>query len=95
MTAKQRKRFYQSGEWRKMSRRIRERDGWLCTLCRPRTVAARLVHHVRPLSAGGDPLSESNLTSLCAEHHREAHGVVVDEERKAWNRYIRELLDTF
>ena len=31
VTAKQRKRFYQSGEWRSMSRRIRERDGWLCT----------------------------------------------------------------
>ena len=45
--------FYQTPEWRAMSRRIRERDEWLCTACKPRTVAAQLVHHVTPLSAGG------------------------------------------
>ena len=95
MTAKQRKKFYQTGEWRAMSRRIRERDGWLCTLCRPRTVAARLVHHVKPLSENGAALDPANLISICAEHHREAHGVVVDEERRAWTNYIRELLNQF
>ena len=31
VTAMQRKRFYQTREWRSMSRHIRQRDGWLCT----------------------------------------------------------------
>ena len=47
----QRQRFYATGAWRAMSRFIRQRDGWLCTACRPRRVAAELVHHVKPLSA--------------------------------------------
>ena len=95
MTAKQRKRFYQSGEWRSMSRRIRERDGWLCTACRPRTVGADCVHHVKPLSENGSALDPANLTSLCAQHHREAHGVVEDEQKRAWTQYIWELVNQF
>ena len=87
--------FYQSPEWRAMSRRIRERDGWLCTACKPRTVAARLVHHVTPLSEGGEALDPANLTSLCSECHREAHGYVIDEGKRAWARYIKEMQETF
>ena len=78
-----------------MSRHIRERDGWTCTACRPRTVAARLVHHVKPLSEGGAALDPANLTSLCSECHLEAHGQVELEGKREWTRYIKELQDTF
>ena len=93
MTAKQRKRFYQTREWRAMSRHIRQRDGWLCQSCLPRTVGAALVHHKVPLSAGGSPLSESNLISLCAECHLLRHGQVVDEGKREWVNYIRDLME--
>ena len=71
MTAMQRKRFYQTREWRAMSRHIRQRDGWLCAGCKPRTVAAELVHHIVPLSENGRPFqnqissaSVPNVTGL-------------------------------
>ena len=92
MNLTQRKRFYQTVEWRAMSRFIRARDGWLCTECRPRTVAAALVHHKVPLSEGGAPLEESNLTSLCKSCHREFHGQVIDKKRVEWSIYIRSLM---
>ena len=95
MTRLQRKRFYATPAWRSMSRFIRQRDGWICADCRPRTVAARAVHHIVPLSAGGEPLSESNLISLCAECHRDRHGQVVDEGKRAWAIYIADLMGRF
>ena len=95
MNKHQRRLFYQTPAWRSMSYQIRKRDSFLCTSCRPRTVPARLVHHVRPLSKNGPALDPRNLTSLCAECHSSVHGVVVDEERKAWQSYIRELLNQF
>ena len=95
MTAKQRRRFYQTPAWRSMSRHIRQRDGWLCQSCLPRTVGATLVHHVVPLSENGEPLTESNLTSLCADCHRSAHSQVVDQGRQEWKRYIENLMERF
>ena len=95
MTARQRREFYQTPAWTAMSLRIRERDGWTCTACKPRTVAARLVHHVKPLSAGGPALDPANLTSLCFECHLESHGQVADAGKREWSRYIRKMQETF
>ena len=75
-----------------MSRHIRQRDGFLCQSCLPRTVGATLVHHVVPLSGNGAPLKESNLISLCADCHRRRHGQV-DQEKQAWVTYIRDLME--
>ena len=94
MTAIQRKRFYQTREWRSMSRHIRQRDGWLCQGCLPRTVGAELVHHKVPLSEDGPPLEESNLVSLCADCHRARHEQV-DEGKQEWKRYIVGLMERF
>ena len=95
MTAIQRKRFYETREWRAMSRHIRQRDGFLCQGCLPRTVAARVVHHVRALADGGLPLSEANLISLCADCHRARHGQVVDEAKQEWKHYIKNLMEKY
>ena len=95
MTARQRREFYHSPEWRAMSHHIRERDGHRCTACKPRTVGARLVHHVKPLSEGGAALDPANLVSLCAECHRSAHGQVVDVPRQEWKRYIKNLMERY
>ena len=88
-----RQRFYATREWRAMSRHIRQRDGWLCTSCRPRRVAARLVHHIKPLSENGAALDPANLTSLCSECHRQIHAVVVDKGKQEWVKYIRDLME--
>ena len=93
MTRTQRQRFYATREWRAMSRHIRQRDNWLCTSCRPRRVAAELVHHIVPLSENGEPLKESNLTSLCADCHRAKHSQVVDKGKQEWVTYIRDLME--
>ena len=93
MTVIQRKRFYATRAWKAMSRQIRQRDGWLCTSCRPRRVAAALVHHKVPLSENGPPLEESNLVSLCADCHRDRHGLVVDKGKQEWDRYLRNLME--
>ena len=95
MNLRQRQKFYQTREWRAMSRFIRQRDKWLCADCRPRTVGATLVHHIVPLSAGGPPLEESNLISLCSAHHRDRHGQVVDEGKREWAIYIKDLMEKF
>ena len=95
MTAIQRKRFYETREWRAMSRHIRQRDGFLCQGCLPRTVAARVVHHVRALADGGKALDESNLVSLCSDCHRDRHGQVVDEGKQEWAQYIKKLQERF
>ena len=92
MTPTQRRRFYQTPAWRAMSRHVRQRDKYLCQGCLPRTVAARAVHHIVPIADGGERLKESNLISLCADCHRDRHGPVVDEGKREWVSYIKDLM---
>ena len=95
MKRRESQRFYNSRPWRAMSKFIRARDGFLCTACRPRTVGAELVHHKVPLSEDfAAALDPQNLTSLCKSCHREAHGVVENEQQRSWSIYLRELRNT-
>lgn len=61
-----------------MSRRIRERDRWLCAACAhaepPRYVSARLsVHHIDPVAdAWESRLDPANLVTLCPSCHEAA-----------------------
>ena len=58
-------------KWERVRRAILERDGYRCARCGR---AARLaVHHVRPLSEGGDPYNPENLETVCPACHAEAH----------------------
>lgn len=45
------------------------RDSWSCQMtgCGKRTTLT--VHHITPLSAGGDRVESSNLVTLCSECH--------------------------
>ena len=95
MTRREAQRFYATPQWRAMSRHVRARDGWLCQSCLPRTVAAKLVHHKVAINDGGEPLKESNLVSLCADCHRSAHSAVVDEGKREWVDYIKNLMERF
>jgi len=49
---------------------ILKRDGYACQECDSRDFLH--VHHIKPLSAGGDN-SENNLITLCRKCHKEKH----------------------
>ena len=57
-------------QW-KQARDMFLRGNPLCAQCEQKGImrAAVLVDHIIPLAMGGDRLSESNLQSLCADHH--------------------------
>ena len=87
-------RFYNSRPWRNLSRACRARAGWLCENCKPRTVAAVLAHHIKPITEGGAPLEISNTRALCFDCHSEIHNRAPNAEQRAWSIYLRELRNT-
>lgn len=53
--------------WRAFRLTILERDHWRCTLALPGcTLAAEHVHHIHPLSRGGQKYDPTNCASACA-----------------------------
>jgi len=74
--------FYESIEW------IKTRDEYIeakpfCELClsEKRNKRSDDVHHITPLTAGGEPFSEDNLIALCDSCHSGIHasgGIAVD-----------------
>ena len=87
--------FYQSRPWRGASLACRERAGWLCGRCKAEgfTVAAALAHHRVAVTKGGAKLDPANLEALCFDCHEKEHGRA-NEEKRAWGRYLQELMDT-
>lgn len=57
--------------WNIIRRTILERDGYRCQICSDNTSLS--VHHIIPLSSGGDSSFE-NLRVLCQHCHQKAHG---------------------
>ena len=74
--------FYESGEWRKTKNNyIKENP--LCELClnEGKENKSKDVHHITPLSNGGDPFSEDNLIALCQSCYGSIHasgGIAVE-----------------
>ena len=68
------RRFRSSQAWTDMSRRVRERDRWLCAACAhaepPRYVSARLsVHHIDPVAECWEArLDPANLGRRARRH---------------------------
>ena len=62
--------FYHSPAWKAIRQRILQRDP-LCVECKAKGIikASKVVDHIKPMSQGGDPLSEANLQGLCKECH--------------------------
>lgn len=56
--------------WQRLSAAFR-REHPLCQRCRERP--SELVHHLRPISAGGSRLDPANLISLCKACHGQVH----------------------
>lgn len=96
----EKKRFYNSAAWRKLSKYYAESKGWVCETChnknidRERPLYEQLhCHHKTPLTDENvwDPsvaLNEGNLVLLCRTCHNQAHGD--DEEPTAPGLYFDE-----
>jgi len=63
--------FYHTSQWESKRSEIRERDDNKCVWCG--CDEELHVHHMRPISAGGARLSNSNLVTLCQQCHVVAH----------------------
>lgn len=72
--------FRSSKAWRKKSEEIRERDLFLCQLCKlglygnkRYTFEGLEVHHIIPISEAYElRLTNNNLITLCSSHHKMA-----------------------
>jgi 5-methylcytosine-specific restriction endonuclease McrA len=59
-----------AASYKKLHRRILERDGWKCQYCGAGTNLQ--VHHMQSRSLLGDDVDE-NLITLCAQCHQKLH----------------------
>lgn len=65
----------QDSEWKRVRKRVLQRDNYLCIPCsrksHPRVTAAQEVDHIIPRSKGGKVHDESNCESTCRACHLE------------------------
>lgn len=68
--------FYNSPEWRKVSKEYREKNPY-CVRCKQEGVNTRaeVTDHIKRLRAGGARFDYSNLQSLCRKHHNQKSGL--------------------
>jgi 5-methylcytosine-specific restriction protein A len=59
-----------SAAWSKFAAIYRRRN----PICQKCGKAAFIIHHIRPLSEGGQQFDEGNLMSLCFRCHEAEHG---------------------
>jgi 5-methylcytosine-specific restriction protein A len=62
-------------DWQKARDRFL-RDNPCCAKCleKDRAVPATVVHHIKPISQGGEILDPDNFMSLCRDCHERLHG---------------------
>jgi hypothetical protein len=66
-----------SAEWFEARRTAVERDGGECQVCG--TEENLHVHHIHPVSEGGEKFDTENLITLCSQHHYMKHSNGEDE----------------
>ena len=79
--------------WRRLRRRILDRDGWRCRVCGK---AGRLeVDHVKPVKDDGEWWAEDNLQAICRPDHfiktARENARPVSPEAQAWRDLVAEL----
>ena len=73
--------------WERLRRKVLERDKHRCQECGG--VGKFEVHHVKPLSEGGNN-DVGNLTTLCRTCHINAHKRELTEPERAWQDLVQE-----
>lgn len=58
-----------SGDWKEISRKVRERDKWKCSECRVDLSSKKYLLHVHHKNGVRNDNKPSNLMSLCADCH--------------------------
>ena len=96
-TRTERETIYYTRRWKLLRDQVKHEAGNLCERCKEsgRTSAAEIVHHRRPLRAGGDPWARSNCEAVCRQCHADIHRAEVESipvEVRAWRRLIAEIL---
>jgi hypothetical protein len=62
--------LYHTSRWRQLRARILERDNRRCLFHRLGGCQGPLhVHHLTPVTAGGNTLDENHLETVCQRHH--------------------------
>lgn len=81
VTTEERNKFYWSSEWRKIRKKIVERDNFECVKCKRQGKVTTndtdrlIVDHIVELKDRPDlRLEPSNLQTLCHYHHELKHG---------------------
>jgi hypothetical protein len=81
--------IYSSNEWRQLKKSYKKQNPF-CELCLKDGVQnkSKEVHHIIPISQGGEPLSVDNIIALCQDCHSGMHGeigITLDENSvKDW-----------
>ena len=80
-----------TARWRRLRRRILDRDAWVCQGC-GKLLGLAQVDHVVPVLKGGAVSDPGNLQTLCVDCHiaktKIDLGQLPDPEREAWAEYL-------
>lgn len=83
-TRTDRDKFRQSSAWTKKSLEIKQRDNFLCVVCKDKgllTYDYLETHHIEKLNERYDlRLDNNNLITLCIHHHKKADRGELDKE---------------
>ncbi|SDX64837.1 HNH endonuclease [Salimicrobium album] len=105
-TEHQKKRFYNSGDWKRLRQEALKKDNYECQECKrlgyvnldsvkedgKRKEIKMNVHHIQEIEERPDlALDLDNLETVCLYHHNLAHGRVWKEWEK--NRWADDELD--
>ena len=72
--------------WKRLRRKILDRDGWRCTKCGR---AGKLeIDHIVPVKSGGDDSLE-NLRALCVRDHIARHRRKPTPAEAEWAVYLK------
>jgi len=82
--------YYQSHFWAELRRKILDEAGWKCARCGG---YAYEVHHITPISQGGNEFDENNLIPVCPECHYSLHRELNQEKRKMEMENLQRELD--
>ena len=80
-------------KWKRVRRRVLERDNYRCQSCGYYAKSPE-IDHIRPIDRGGMPWDLSNLQTLCRACHVRKTAMENEHhnpDRDAWRELVREL----
>ena len=85
--------IYSSKRWRELREKLFHERGEQCEKCYSIAFGEIEVHHIKPISLGGDIWSEDNLVLRCRSCHLEDHREIEKQKMPIWQRKLYELID--